>query len=81
MNSTSSAPPEHVIDARTWEPPEPFVATMEALDTMQPHERVLLILNREPHPLYRALLKQGFCYQTTFNDDTGFEILIWREGA
>lgn len=74
-------PPEHVIDARTWEPPEPFVATMDALDAMQPHERVLLILNREPLPLYRALLKQGYQYQTTFNEETGFEILIWRGAA
>ena len=31
---------ERVIDGRSMEPPEPFVQTMEALDTIQPGEKV-----------------------------------------
>lgn len=70
---------DHVIDARDWEPPEPFVATMDTLAVMAPHDRLLLILSREPHPLYRALLKQGYRYEAQFTADGVFEILIWRE--
>ena len=70
-----------VIDARDWEPPEPFVATMDTLAVMAPHERLLLLLLREPHPLYRALLKQGFRYETQFSAEGVFEILIWREAV
>ena len=70
---------DRVIDARDWEPPEPFVATMDTLAVMAPRERLLLILSREPHPLYRALLKQGFQYDAQFTPEGVFEILIWRE--
>ena len=68
-----------VIDAREMEPPEPFVATMDALDAMDPSHKLLLILNREPHPLYRALQKQGYAYRTELSADWTFEILIWRQ--
>jgi TusA-related sulfurtransferase len=70
---------DHVIDARDWEPPEPFVATMDTLAVMAPNARLLLILTREPHPLYRALLKQGYRYDAQFTAEGVFEILIWRE--
>ena len=49
-----------VIDARDLEPPEPFERVMEALCDMQPGDDVVLILTREPYPLYRVLEKNGF---------------------
>jgi tRNA 2-thiouridine synthesizing protein A len=70
-----------VIDAREMEPPEPFVVTMDALDAMDPSHTLLLILTREPHPLYRALLKQGYAYSTAITADYTIEILIWRKAA
>ncbi|MGQ0711988.1 MAG: DUF2249 domain-containing protein [Rhodoferax sp.] len=79
MSAPPSVPAQHIIDARGWEPPEPFVATMDTLAQMAPGERLLLILGREPHPLYRALLKQGWRYESTFTPEGSFEILIWRE--
>lgn len=68
-----------VIDARDMEPPEPFVVTMDALDVMPPGHKLLLVINREPHPLYRALQKQGYAYQSELTADYTFEILIWRQ--
>lgn len=70
-----------VIDARDMEPPEPFVVTMDALDAMPPEHRLLLILTREPHPLYRTLQKQGYSYSTKITPDYTIEILIWRKAA
>jgi TusA-related sulfurtransferase len=70
-----------VIDAREMEPPEPFVVTMDALDAMDPQHTLLLILNREPHPLYRTLMKQGYAYRTEITTDYTIEILIWRKTA
>lgn len=75
MNPTRA---HHTIDARDMEPPEPFVLTMDALATLEPSHTLLLILNREPHPLYRALQKQGYTYQTEVTLQGTFEILIWR---
>ena len=49
-----------VIDARDLEPPEPFERVMEALCELSPASEILLILNREPFPLYRVLERNGY---------------------
>ena len=67
----------HVVDARYMEPPEPFVQTMEMLDTLKPGEKMLLLLFREPHPLYKVLRQNGHAYETELLADGTFEILIW----
>jgi uncharacterized protein (DUF2249 family) len=68
----------HVVDARYLPPPEPFERTMEMLDALQPGERMLLLLFREPHPLYRVLRQNGYVYETELLADGTFEILIGR---
>ena len=74
----SHAKTPHVVDARFLEPPEPFVQAMEMLDTLQAGEQVLLLLYREPHPLYRVLVQNGHAYTTELLPDGTFEILITR---
>lgn len=69
---------DRVIDARHLEPPEPFVQTMEALDEIG-SGKLLLILNREPHPLYRALGLNGYAYEVELTSAGTVEILIWRK--
>lgn len=68
----------HVIDARNMMPPEPFEKTMDALCTLPSGEHVLLILNREPFPLYRVLEQNGYLYRVTPFEDGRFEIDIWQ---
>jgi len=68
----------HVVDARFMAPPEPFEAAMAMLDTLAPGDTMLLRLYREPHPLYKALLRQGDSYQTKLLSDGTFDILITR---
>ena len=68
----------HVVDARYMEPPEPFVRTMEMLDTLEPGEKMLLLLFREPHPLYKVLRQNGHAYEPELLADGTFEILIRR---
>lgn len=68
-----------VVDARYLPPPEPFVQTMDALADLPPGERLLLLLFREPHPLYRILRQNGYQYASTLKADGTFEIQIWRE--
>ncbi len=74
----SQALPPHVVDARFMAPPEPFEAAMAMLDTLQPGETMLLRLYREPHPLYKALRRQGHDYRTELLPDGTFDILITR---
>ncbi len=68
----------HVVDARYLEPPEPFVQTMEMLDRLAVGEKMLLLLFREPHPLYKVLRQNGHAYESELLPDGTFEILITR---
>ncbi len=68
--------PERTLDARYLEPPGPFVQTMEMLDTLAPGEQMLLLLYREPHPLYRVLQQNGHRWAVELLPDGTFEILI-----
>lgn len=67
-----------VIDARDLAPPEPFERVMEALCDLEPGGDILLILNREPFPLYRVLERNGYAWRTTPHPDGRFEILIFE---
>jgi len=67
---------QHVIDGREMEPPQPFEAVMAALATLAPDASVLLILPREPFPLYQVLAGSGFAWQTARAADGSFEITI-----
>jgi tRNA 2-thiouridine synthesizing protein A len=71
--------PMIIIDARDLEPPEPFERVMEALSDLEPGDRIKLILNREPHPLYRVLERNGYAYEPAWFDDGRCEILIWEK--
>ena len=70
---------DRIIDGRQLEPPEPFIQTMEALDAIQPGQCVLLILMREPFPLYRALELTGYAWRTGRSEEGGFEVLMWHK--
>ncbi len=65
-----------VLDVRGLEPPEPLVRTMEVLDRLGQTEKLLVLLPREPFPLYRALEVNGFCWQTEFQADGSVNVLI-----
>jgi len=65
-----------VIDARTMEHPEPFERVIDALSDLAEGEKVMLIINREPMPLYRFLLNNAYEYKTTAFPDGRFEIEI-----
>lgn len=67
------------IDGRALEPPEPLILTLDALETLGAHEQLLLLLDREPLPLYHALESGGHGWQTRRGADGSFEVLIWRK--
>lgn len=69
-----------VIDARGLEPPKPFEQVMEALCELKPGQCILLILEREPFPLYPVLERNGYAHRTVRLEDR-FEILIGEPSA
>ena len=60
------------IDARELPAPEPFVKTMEALETLPAGEFLRLILPREPFPLYSHLIERGVSFSKKFTFDGEF---------
>lgn len=67
-----------VVDARYLLPPEPMERTLEALERLAPGQHILLLLHREPFPLYQVLAQRGFTHQTQLGDDGTFAITITR---
>ncbi|GIX28324.1 MAG: hypothetical protein KatS3mg123_2205 [Burkholderiales bacterium] len=66
-----------IVDARGLEPPEPLERVLEALCRLKPGQRMLLLLEREPFPLYRILERNGYEHSTRVNDEGTFYIEIW----
>jgi Uncharacterized conserved protein (DUF2249) len=73
---------DHVVDARGLPPPEPLERTLDALDLLSgPGDAVVLLLHREPYPLYDILARNGFRHATRSRDDGTVEIRITAIGA
>ena len=68
----------NIIDARGLQPPEPFERVMEALTELALGDKVKLIINQEPRPLFRFLERNRYAYEMENFDDGRFEILIWE---
>jgi uncharacterized protein (DUF2249 family) len=68
-----------VVDARGLMPPEPFERVVDALANLAPDDQVLLILEREPLPLYQFLANNRYRYETRSFPDGRYEIRIWEE--
>lgn len=66
-----------LLDVGGLEPPEPMVRIMEALDTLGADERLRVLIDREPVPLYRILLRNGYQYRTTVRENQRYEVVIW----
>lgn len=68
---------EKILDARGLPPPQPFELTMNALCELETGEELVLIIDREPVPIYRVLERNGYGWQTTHHPEDGrFEIRI-----
>jgi TusA-related sulfurtransferase len=78
MDQGQTTRPVRELDLRFLEPPEPFVQTMDALETLQPGDCLRILLYREPVPLYRVLDQHGYERHTEVHDDGTYAILITR---
>lgn len=70
---------EHLVDARGLEPPEPLELTIAGLETLQPAQKLRLLIHRDPTMLYSILCGWGYTWHTEARNDGTFDILIWQE--
>jgi uncharacterized protein (DUF2249 family) len=66
------------IDVRWLEPPEPFERIVAALEELPAAAALRVRIHREPHPLYRFLQREGYAFDTRYDPEGFFEILIRR---
>lgn len=66
------------LDARGWDPPEPLVRVLEALDALPSGRRILVLLDCEPRPLFRILKLQGYTWHCGPDPAGHFEVSVWR---
>jgi len=74
--STSPVPPEVFLDLRGLFPPEPMERVLDALSSLQPRQHVRLLIEREPHPLFRILERNNYRYQTTQPEPGLYQVTI-----
>jgi uncharacterized protein (DUF2249 family) len=71
-----SMPDEISLDVRGLMPPEPLERVLDALSTMKKGQKLRMLIDREPLPLYRILQNNGYAYEAQQLPNHMFEILI-----
>jgi uncharacterized protein (DUF2249 family) len=75
---TAPATKVHHLDVRGLEPPGPLEKVLDALDLLGPADQLCMLIEREPHPLYRILANNGYRHHTTALPDFLYEVRIWH---
>jgi uncharacterized protein (DUF2249 family) len=76
--SGSTAPADRTLDVRGLPAPEPLEQCLQALDDLRPAQRLQLLVDREPHPLYALLERAGFQHDCVF-EPPHYRVTIWRD--
>ncbi len=72
-------PGDITLDVRGLEPPEPLERVLEALAALPRGQRLRMLIDREPRPLYPILDQNRFSYAASNTDDYRYQILIWHK--
>lgn len=64
------------LDVCGLAPPEPLERVLDALSTLLPGQRLRVLIDREPRPLYPILRQNGFRHAQQQRPDFLYEILI-----
>ena len=70
--------PDINLDLCGLEPPEPLERVLQAISTLAKGQRLRMLIDREPRPLYAILNNNGFQYSASTDASYRYEILIWH---
>ena len=70
---------EFVLDVRGMEPPEPLERVLETVGRFAPGDRLKLIIDCRPLPLFKILERNGFAFREAPGAESLYEISIWRK--
>jgi TusA-related sulfurtransferase len=72
---------EITLDVRGMEPPEPLERVLETIDDFVPGDRLKLVIDCRPMPLFRILERNGYAHHEAAGANSNYEITIWRKPA
>ena len=67
------------LDVRGMEAPEPLERVLETIDDFAPGDKLRLIIDCRPVPLFRILERNGYACREAPGTDSNYEITIWRK--
>ena len=68
---------EVTLDVRGMEPPQPLELVLEAIGDFRAGDRLKLVIDCHPTPLFKILDRNGYGYQTEPGKESVHEITIW----
>lgn len=68
--------PEVFLDLRGLFPPEPMERVLDALAALAPGQQVRMLIEREPHPLYRILERNGYAFRRSEPEPGLYQVVI-----
>ncbi|MGZ8287755.1 MAG: DUF2249 domain-containing protein [Telluria sp.] len=68
--------PEIFLDVRGLFPPEPMERVLDALAALAPGQQVRMLIEREPHPLYRILERNGYAFRCSEPEPGLYQVVI-----
>jgi uncharacterized protein (DUF2249 family) len=68
---------EVTLDVRGMEPPQPLELVLEAIGDFKAGDRLKLVIDCHPTPLFRILDRNGYGYRTEAGKESVHEITIW----
>lgn len=68
--------PEIYLDLRGMFPPEPMERVLDALAALLPGQQVRMLIDREPHPLYRILDQNGYTFSRSEPEPGLYQVVI-----
>ena len=72
----STLPPELFLDLRGLFPPEPMERVLDALAGLLAGQQLRMLIEREPHPLYRILERNNYRYSSSEPEPGLYQIVI-----
>lgn len=67
-----------IIDCRDMEPPEPMVAVLEQVETLEKDQKIIMIHRKEPNLLYAKLKERGCEFALKTFENASIELTIWK---
>ena len=70
---------ELTLDVRGMEPPQPLELVLETIGDFRAGDRLKVVIDCHPTPLFRILERNGYGYRTEPGKESVHEITIWLE--